>query len=233
MAETGTERKIAGKDVLFFIDPTSSTPRVWSLVVCLTEQSMSIVNDKLDAATKCGPDTSVGKQTIDISIAGMQIFSAASGRSGINELLDLSLNGSTFAWKYGEAIPTDGSVLFDGTGFLSNLELSSGLDENSTFSASLGVFGTPTKTEVDVPDAPTGGVVDNTANTFDWTNVAGYSDVADYETTVDAGETWITAVAKPLTGLTGTKAIGSVGVRVAGVGVTPASEGLFNATPYS
>ncbi len=84
-----------------------------------------------------------------------------------------------------------------------------------------------------VPAAPTAGVVDDVANTFDWTNAAGFTAVSDYETTTDGGTTYTTAVAKPLAGITGAEAIGQVGVRVKAVGANPASATLFNATAYT
>ncbi|MEK3884850.1 GH92 family glycosyl hydrolase [Paenibacillus sp. PL2-23] len=48
-----------------------------------------------------------------------------------------------------------------------------------------------------VPGAPTGPVVDDTANTFGWTNVPGFDEAVDYEYSVDGGATWKMASANP------------------------------------
>lgn len=83
------------------------------------------------------------------------------------------------------------------------------------------------------PAAPTAGVVDDTANTFNWTNSALYPALADYEFTLNSGGSYAVVTAKPLTGLTGARAIGSVGVRVRATGGFPASTTLFNTVAYT
>lgn len=50
---------------------------------------------------------------------------------------------------------------------------------------------------VSVPAAPTGPVVDDIANTFDWTNVSGYTSYSYYEYSVDNGSTWRSCTGKP------------------------------------
>lgn len=82
-------------------------------------------------------------------------------------------------------------------------------------------------------DAPTAGVVDDTANTFNWTNSPAFTAVGDYEVTTDSGATYTTATVKPIAGLTGAKAAGTVGVRVKATAGNGPSDTLFNATPYT
>lgn len=83
------------------------------------------------------------------------------------------------------------------------------------------------------PNAPTAGVVDDDADTFNWTNNPSFTNVSDYETTVNGGTNWITAVAKPLVVGNVAKAIGQVGVRVKAVGANPASAAIFNSTAFN
>lgn len=47
------------------------------------------------------------------------------------------------------------------------------------------------------PAAPTGAVVNDGFNTFGWTNVSGYADLADYEYSTDGGKTWMPVTANP------------------------------------
>ncbi|REL25945.1 hypothetical protein DXX93_04795 [Thalassotalea euphylliae] len=51
-------------------------------------------------------------------------------------------------------------------------------------------------TKVAVPVAPTNGVVNDTANTFGWTNVQGFTSASDYELQISGGS-WQTASANP------------------------------------
>ena len=83
------------------------------------------------------------------------------------------------------------------------------------------------------PDAPTSGVVDDTANTFNWTNNPSFTALGDYEYTLNGGSSYSDVSAKPVAVGNVDKAIGQVGVRVKAVGVNPASSTLFNATAFT
>ncbi|MEZ8099191.1 DUF1566 domain-containing protein [Vibrio bivalvicida] len=66
----------------------------------------------------------------------------------------------------------------------------------------------------DAPTAPTNLVVDDDANTLDWANVAGFSELANYEWSADSGSNWTPAIAKPIVVGDIAKSIGAVQVRV-------------------
>lgn len=83
------------------------------------------------------------------------------------------------------------------------------------------------------PAAPTAGVVDDSADTFNWTNNPLYPDVSDYEFTLNGGTSWAAATAKPIAVGNVAKAIGQVGVRVKAVGGDNPSAGLFNASAFN
>ncbi|WP_044479804.1 GH92 family glycosyl hydrolase, partial [Paenibacillus antibioticophila] len=51
--------------------------------------------------------------------------------------------------------------------------------------------------ELAKPAAPTNPVVDDTANSFGWTYVTGFSQPSDYQFSTDGGRTWMTATANP------------------------------------
>lgn len=57
---------------------------------------------------------------------------------------------------------------------------------------------TPTPPAPTVPAAPTDAVMDDSKDTFDWTNVSGYSNLADYEYSTDAASSWQVVTAKPI-----------------------------------
>lgn len=66
----------------------------------------------------------------------------------------------------------------------------------------------------DAPNAPTSLMVDDNANTLDWTNVSGFSELANYEWSVDSGSNWSPVIAKPIIVGDIAKAAGVVQIRV-------------------
>lgn len=84
------------------------------------------------------------------------------------------------------------------------------------------------------PSAPTAFVVDDTADTGNFTYTPGYMSNSDYEQTLDGGYTVTALSAKPIEVGNVAKAIGQVGVRVKAIsGSRQASEWLFNAAAYT
>ncbi|MCD2347185.1 major tail protein [Clostridium guangxiense] len=77
-----------------------------------------------------------------------------------------------------------------------------------------------------IPAAPTNPVQDDTANTFGWTNVSGYSNASDYEYSVDGGATWSAVTANPQSVGNASYAVGKVQVRVKADAGTNRSVGL-------
>lgn len=83
------------------------------------------------------------------------------------------------------------------------------------------------------PAAPTQGTVNDTLNTFDWTNSSGYTALGDYEYTLNGGSTYTTVTAKPIDIGNVAKSIGQVGVRVKAATGRNASATLFNASAFT
>jgi hypothetical protein len=83
------------------------------------------------------------------------------------------------------------------------------------------------------PAAPTAGVVDDTADTFNWTNNPLFTALSDYEFTLNGGSSYAAVTAKPIPVGNVAKAIGQVGVRVKAAGGNPSSATLFNATAFT
>lgn len=139
------QRKISGSTMLLFIDPTGGTTYVPA--ICLTSQSFSLANNEIDAKTKCGPDKLPGTQDFNVDFEGQLILSPTGSSLGYMDLVTLALNKTTIGWKYGPAVPVEGDVVITGSGFLSKFDSTSGQDEPSTFSSSIGVYGSPVFTE--------------------------------------------------------------------------------------
>ena len=139
------ERKVPGNDVFMFIDPAGGT--AYELIVCLTSNSFGIQNAIIDAKSKCGADTLPGTQSFSVSFEGQVIYEPGASRQGIYDLLTLAKNQTTVGWKISTATPVTGDVVIAGTGFLGSVETVYGDEAPSTFTAELGVYGTPTITE--------------------------------------------------------------------------------------
>jgi TP901-1 family phage major tail protein len=137
------ERKLAGKDMLFFIDPAGGTS--YSTVVCLTSQTYDRTKNTIDATTKCGPDTLNGTATRTISLEGVVLYGPDAGKVSEYALDNYWEDDTLVGWKLAEVSPEAGSIIYQGTGRLSDLSTTYGQDGAATFSATLQVSGTPDK----------------------------------------------------------------------------------------
>lgn len=137
-------RKVTGSDILFSIDLAGGT--AYSLVMCLTGQTLAITNNIIDAATKCGPDSRAGKQDQNLSIEGQMILSPDSLQMGIAAMFTASQAKTEFSWTMGPATPVTGDVTYTGRGFFGELSQSFPDADNATFSATIGIVGTIVQT---------------------------------------------------------------------------------------
>jgi len=223
------QRKMLGADQVIMIDPAGGTD--YKLVICLTEGSFSITNNEIESTTKCGVDTQPGNQKLSLGFNGELMLSPDTPKLGAVSLFQLAHNKTQFGWRKGPAIPVTGDHVIVGKGFFSKYDTTDGSEGAATFSATVGVIGDVTDEEIEVPAAPTAGVVDNTANTFAFTENPLFT-LSQHQMSTDGGDSWATAT-NPVTGLTGAIAIGEVQVRVAPIGINPASAVLSNATAFS
>ncbi len=138
------EHKLSGNDILLFIDPSGGTS--YDTVVCLTSQSLKRTTNTIDAASKCGPDKLAGTQDISIDFEGQNLYDAASGKVSESDLHDLWAGKTTIGWKYAPASPVTGDVSYAGTGFISDLTANAADADPSTFTATIQVKGSITKT---------------------------------------------------------------------------------------
>jgi hypothetical protein len=137
------QRKVIGKDILLFIDPAGGTE--YKTLVCLTSNGLNRTTAITDAASKCGPDSQPGAQTISIPFTGQIMVDPETGKASEGDLHDLWANSTNIGWKIGPAVPVDGDIIYSGQGFIS--DLSSTQDMNgATFTGTIAVSGAVTKT---------------------------------------------------------------------------------------
>jgi len=138
------EREIAGKNLLFFIDPANGTN--YSLVVCLTSQSYTRTANVIDATTKCGTKKLNGTKDRTIEIEGQVIYAPDAGRISEGDLDDIFEDDTPIGWKFGQAVPEEGDVIYSGLdGVISNLAITAPLEGITTFTATVQLSGVPTK----------------------------------------------------------------------------------------
>lgn len=83
------------------------------------------------------------------------------------------------------------------------------------------------------PDAPTLSVTNDVAKTMNWTNNPLYTNLTDYEQTLNGGTTITNLSAKPINVGNTAKGIGQVGVRVKAASGRNASNWLFNTEEFT
>ena len=131
-------RKINGKDILLFIDPAGGTS--YKTVICLTDNSKKLATAIVDAASKCGPDSSPGAQTITVDFTGQVVVLPDVGQVAEADLFPLWQNSTVIGWKMGTATPVVGDVTYTGSGFISDLSDTYSMS-GATFTGTIAVSG--------------------------------------------------------------------------------------------
>ncbi|WP_275901496.1 carbohydrate-binding protein [Cohnella algarum] len=114
-----------------------------------------------------------------------------SGTIGYDTLANVTVNDERNAVAY----QIDPSYLVEGTNVLA-VEVHQANATSSDIAFDLRLEAVK---PMEKPDAPTGPVVDDKANTFGWTAVPGFEQPADYEFSTDGGKTWKPVAANPQT----------------------------------
>lgn len=138
------ERQVTGKNVLLFLDPAGGTS--YKLIVCLTENSYERTKTVVEATTKCGTNTLPGTISRTVNFSGQVVVDPDTGRISEADLDDYFEDDTVVGWKMGPAVPVADDVTYSGVGYISDLSATYGTNDAATFSASLKVNGTPTKT---------------------------------------------------------------------------------------
>lgn len=142
-----SEHKISGTDVLLFIDTSATPPYTnYKTIVCLTTQSLTRTTTAIDAKSKCGPDTQPGTQANAITFEGQIIADPNGGTTSEDDLDDAWRNKTTVGFKMAKAVPIEGDVTYFGTGFISKLDDTFGLDAIATFQSEISIYGQISKT---------------------------------------------------------------------------------------
>jgi hypothetical protein len=139
----GLRRQISGIDVLLQIDPLGGTD--YSLVVCLTSNSIERTSTVIDGASKCGPWKAAGPRSIQVPFAFNDVLDANSGEISESDLHELWQNQTIISFRYGKLTPEAGDVSYTGIGFISDLKSSAAQNSVSASTATIEVQGDVTQ----------------------------------------------------------------------------------------
>lgn len=132
------EHKVSGIDVFLMFSRDGNT---YDTLVCLTNSSVTRTTSEIDAKSQCGPDTQPGTQANAVSFEGQVMQDPSSGRISTDELDDFWRNKETVYWKLGKLTPAIGDVTYSGTGFIAELNENNPIDNVSTFTGKIGIYG--------------------------------------------------------------------------------------------
>lgn len=136
------QHKVSGNDVLLFIGTDGNT---YNTIVCLTQNAITRAINIIEANSKCGPDTLPGVLSNGVTFEGQVMFDPVGGTVSVDDLDDYWRNKTTIYWKMGKANPVIGDITYSGTGFIAQLDETAAQDSPMTFSGTIGVYGTISK----------------------------------------------------------------------------------------
>lgn len=139
------EDKKNGQEYILEIDPAGGT--AYDTVVCLKSFDFNSEDAEIDASSFCGTEILPGTTTETIEFEGIQLFDPATGKVSGADLYATKKLKTKIGWRIKPVVTAiTGDVTKVGTGYLTNISESYGLDEPITFSATIKVVGTATQT---------------------------------------------------------------------------------------
>lgn len=128
------QRELRSNDVLLSIGTTEG---VYDAIICLTSNSITRTTSEITTSTKCGPSTAPGAKTNSISFEGNIMVDPDSGSVSAVDLINYWTDDTTIYFKMGVAEPSIGDFTYFGSGFISALSETYGLDAAATFSGTI------------------------------------------------------------------------------------------------
>lgn len=128
------QRELRSNDVLLFLGTVEG---VYEGVICLTSNSITRTTSEITTSTKCGPSTAPGAQTNSIAFEGNIMVDPDAGSISAAQLIQWWIDQTPLFFKMGVVEPSIGDFTYFGSGFLSALSETYGLDAAATFSGTL------------------------------------------------------------------------------------------------
>ncbi len=138
---------VEGKRMVVLLGTANTLHGPYDLIVCLTQNSYARSANVINASTKCGDKKVNGDKDRTIELEGEIEINSDAGRMSEYDLDTIFENDSKVSWLFGPESPIAGEYYYEGIdAIISNLTISAPNEGNTTFSATLQLSGTPTKT---------------------------------------------------------------------------------------
>jgi len=111
------ERKITANSYLLSIDPLGGTS--YDNIVCLLNHAFSLTTETNDSSTFCGPDSSPGTTSSNVTFTAVTMLVADTGHTSAPDIFDLANAKTVFSWEIGPATPASGDMVKTGMGYFS------------------------------------------------------------------------------------------------------------------
>jgi hypothetical protein len=111
-----------------------------------TSCSLSLSQDLPEATTKDSSgmqEVISGVRSAEISFEGLVVYDESSGIQNQEEVADFILNRNKVDWQFGTA--ESGDTIYSGEGFLSSVEVTAEMESPATYSGTIVVTGSITK----------------------------------------------------------------------------------------
>jgi hypothetical protein len=111
-----------------------------------TSCSLSLSQDLPEATTKDSSgmqEVISGVRSAEISFEGLVVYDESSGIQNQEEVADFILNRNKVDWQFGTA--ESGDIVYSGEGFLSSVEVTAEMESPATYSGTIVVTGSITK----------------------------------------------------------------------------------------
>jgi len=214
------ERKITA--ATYFLLISAANDGIYKYIVCLLSHNLKLGTQIIDSTSFCGTSSSAGPQTTSLDFTGEIMLGPDSTNTSQAALFTLWANKTTIGWKISPAVPAKDDIVYYGTGFLAQDDLSFDTS-NSNFSGTIGLASTPTQVVYATGTILTKGAL--TAGTLytagTYTNVpltGGTGTGATANITVSGGGVTLVTLVNPGTGYSVSDSLSALAANIGGTG---------------
>ena len=138
-----------GTDLILTVSPSDGGAN--AKLMHSTSVSLSINADTIDVSTKDSAgfrDLIGGQKSFSLSADGLMDFAGVAADTEPDELFTQMMNRTAVTFVFGLASPASGDYTYSGSGFITSLELSGGMEDAPTYSVSIEGTGALTQNSI-------------------------------------------------------------------------------------
>tara|TARA_R100001440_G_scaffold22658_1_gene37014 strand:- start:534 stop:965 length:432 start_codon:yes stop_codon:yes gene_type:complete len=138
-----------GTDLILTVSPSDGGAN--AKLMHSTSVSLSINADTIDVSTKDSAGFRAligGQKSFSLSADGLMDFAGVAADTEPDELFTQMMNRTAVTFVFGLASPASGDYTYSGSGFITSLELSGGMEDAPTYSVSIEGTGALTQNSI-------------------------------------------------------------------------------------